>query len=71
MRSPPTCRPGAAHRWTACNAYGALYDNLVSSTDGLRNSKALTLGSTAMQTVYAACKADSQGPEQEQAILLK
>ncbi|MDQ1831183.1 hypothetical protein [Massilia scottii] len=64
---PAKCRAS----WTAGNAYGALYDNLLSSTDGLKHSKALTLGSTAAQTVYAVCKSDSQGTEKEQAILLK
>lgn len=64
---PARCRAS----WTPGNAYDALYDNLVTGNGGLAHSKALTLGSSAAQTVYAVCKSDSLGTQKEQAIVLK
>jgi hypothetical protein len=64
---PAKCRAS----WTAGNSYDALYDDLASSAGGLAHSKALTLGSTAAQTVYAVCKSDLLGTQKEQAIVLK
>ena len=56
--------------WSAGNSYGALYDDIVASANGLSHSKSLSLGSTAAQTVYAVCKATATGAEKEVAILL-
>lgn len=64
---PAKCRAA----WSSGNAYDALYDNLTTAAGGLKHSKALTLGSTAAQTVYAVCKSDVLGTEKEQAIVLK
>lgn len=64
---PAKCRAA----WSAGNPYDALYDPITTATGGLKHSKALTLGSTSSQTVYAVCKSDLLGTEKEQAILLK
>lgn len=64
---PAKCRAA----WSAGNSYDALYDTITTAAGGLNHSKALTLGSTSSQTVYAVCKSDILGTEKEQAILLK
>ncbi|MFN4121441.1 carbohydrate-binding domain-containing protein [Acidovorax sp.] len=56
--------------WSSGNAYGALYDEIPSSANGLTHSKSLSLGSTAAQTVYAVCKSKASGLEKEVAIRL-
>lgn len=56
--------------WTTGNSYGALYDDIAATANGLSHSKSLSLGTTAAQTVYAVCKATASGAEKEVAIVL-
>ena len=56
--------------WSSGHAYGALYDDIGASANGLTHTKALALGTTAAQTVYAVCRATASGAEKEVAIVL-
>lgn len=54
-------------RWSsqAGSSYGAMYDNLSRSADGLSHSKTTTFATTGSQTAYVRCKADASGEEKE------